>query len=83
MDDIVAEADNRRRNKRYCMLGEWLEGAKPEDRADVLAAYADRTISSSAIAEVLHRRYGVTLVDQIRIHRREACKTCPPGYLNG
>jgi hypothetical protein len=64
---------------RQCVFARWLS-AQPDDiREDVEKAMADPMIPAQRIADVLHNRFELRVVDQIREHRRGACRVCPNG----
>jgi len=73
----------KRRPKKACAFGRWVETASKDDRADIATAFADETIAAKWIADVLADRIPGNFVDALRDHRRGDCPTCPKELLNG
>ena len=78
----LLEQIEARKPKRQCAFGRWVQNAPKEDVADIRAAFADHTLASKWIADVLADVVEGHFIDALRDHRRGQCPSCPPGLLN-
>ena len=78
----LLEQIEARKPKRQCAFGRWVQTADPKDRADIAAAFADPTLKSKWIADVLAEQIEGTFIDALRDHRRGDCPSCPAELMN-
>jgi hypothetical protein len=78
----LLEQIEARKPKRQCAFGRWVLTASKQDRADIAAAFADKTLASKWIADVLDGQIDGNFIDGLRDHRRGDCSACPAVLFN-
>ena len=71
LDEMRAEATLK---GPACSVRLLLDGMAPDERADLLSAFADPSILTSVIARVLHKRGYTIGQETLQRHRRGSCR---------